>query len=942
MNEDQAQLKKITNLRWRAEKAMHDQPVDLTELSTEDIRRLVHELQVHQVELEMKNEELRQAQQELAESRDKYADLYDFAPVGYFTISEEGLILEANLTGATMLGVERDDLIKQPLPRFIVREDQDSYYLHQRDLFQAQTPQVCEIRLVKKDASQFYARIEAIVVQDSEGDTPVCRTVMSDVTEQMQTKEVLRKSEEKWRSLVENAPERIITLRMRIEETLRQRTAQLEALREVGLEITAQLDLDALLHSIASWALEMVGGISAGVCLYRPEQDVLETIAVVGVTITPIGSTLRQGESLSGRVWETGEPVVVDDYRHWEGQIAAYQELPIGAMLGVPICWGEAFLGVLSVVSDSPHAFTQADAELLNLFATQAAIAIRNARLYETEQKRATQLAVVNQVARKAVSILDPDQLLQEIIIDIQEGFKYHNMILLLLNESTGELGSQAIAGGFEDIAPPDYWQKVGEGLIGWTAETGQPLMVNNVSQDPRYIVGFREEVSTKSELCVPLSLGDQVIGVLDVQETRLNAFDETDLTAMETLADQIAVAIKNARLYHEAQQELTERKRAEEALQQRNRELALLNQVSQTFVSTLDIDQVLVTVLEEVRHLLDVTACSIWLDNPETGELVCHEIIGPQNEVIRDWYLSLAKGLASRAVRSGESLIVPDTRTDERYFKGADEQTGLVPRSNLSVPLRVKNNVIGVLQVVDTAVGRFSSTDLALLEPLAVTAAIAIENARLYEQTRQDAEVKATLLREVNHRVQNNLAAIISLLNLEKDRTGVDQTMYQAIMQNLISRIRGLAAVHRLLSATGWAPLCLSELAEQVIDSALQVLPRDKYVFVDVSPSAVCIAPGEANDLALVINELVTNSIKYAWPASQVGHIAVHIDRADDWILFEFRDDGRGYPEEVLRWKRYNIGLELIQSMMGYGLEGEMILSNDQGAVTTIRFKTM
>jgi PAS domain S-box-containing protein len=207
---------------------------------------------------------------------------------------------------------------------------------------------------------------------------------------------------------------------------------------------------------------------------------------------------------------------------------------------------------------------------------------------------------------------------------------------------------------------------------------------------------------------------------------------------------------------------DITERKRAEEALRRRNRELALLNRASQALTSTLDLDQVLTTILEEIRHLLDVTASSVWLIDQETDELVCQQATGPQGESVLGWRLAPGQGLAGWVARAGESLIVPDVWTDERHFKGIDQQTGLPLRSILTVPLRVKNGIIGVLQVMDTQVDRFQPTDLRLAESLATTAAIAIENARLYEQTRQDAETKSVLLDEINHRVKNNLSAII------------------------------------------------------------------------------------------------------------------------------------------------------------------------------------
>jgi len=285
---------------------------------------------------------------------------------------------------------------------------------------------------------------------------------------------------------------------------------------------------------------------------------------------------------------------------------------------------------------------------------------------------------------------------------------------------------------------------------------------------------------------------------------------------------------------------------------------------------------------------------------------------------------------------------MVPDTRADERHFKDVDRQTGLALRSILGVPLRVKEDVIGVLQVVDTEVDRFSPTDLTLLEPLAASAAIAIENAQLYEQARQDAETRAVLLREINHRVKNNLTAIIGLLYAERRHAGVEnRRTYQAIMKDLVNRVQGLATVHSLLSASEWAPLRLGELAAQIIHSSLKALPRDKRVSVEVTLSPVRVTPRQAHDLALVINELATNTVKHALQERDTGRITVRIALEDDTVLFEFRDDGPGYPEEVLQLERYIVGFNLIRTLVRDGLRGKLTLHNDHGAVSIIRFET-
>jgi two-component sensor histidine kinase len=261
--------------------------------------------------------------------------------------------------------------------------------------------------------------------------------------------------------------------------------------------------------------------------------------------------------------------------------------------------------------------------------------------------------------------------------------------------------------------------------------------------------------------------------------------------------------------------------------------------------------------------------------------------------------------------------------------------------RSILTIPLRVRDQVIGVLQVVDSKVDRFSALDLMLLEPLAATAAIAIENARLYEQARQDAEAKSTLLREINHRTKNNLSVIIGLLHAARRHIGEeDRSAYRSILNDLTHRLQGLAAVHDLLSASGWKPLLLSEVAAWVIRSSLQTLSSNMLVSVDVTPSPVRVTPDQAHNLALVINELTSNTAEHAILERNAAHITVHIALDGDTVMLKFQDDGPGYPEEVLRLEHLNVGLDLIQNVVHKSLRGELSLHNDHGAVATILFK--
>jgi PAS domain S-box-containing protein len=174
------------SLRQRAEEKVRQAagqlPEDSTALAPEGARRLVHELRVHQIELEMQNEELRRAGVALEASRARYFDLYDLAPTGYLTISEKGIITESNLAAAKLLGLDRSQLVNQPMSRFILPEDQDIYYHHRKLLFKTIAPQGCEFRMMRADSVPFWVRLETVVGRADDG-SPVCHTVISDIAE---------------------------------------------------------------------------------------------------------------------------------------------------------------------------------------------------------------------------------------------------------------------------------------------------------------------------------------------------------------------------------------------------------------------------------------------------------------------------------------------------------------------------------------------------------------------------------------------------------------------------------------------------------------------------------------------------------------------------------------------------------------------------------------
>jgi PAS domain S-box-containing protein len=215
-------------LRRRAEQILQQTSGD-TNISWSDTQELLHELNVYQTELEMQNEELRRSQEELQLSQKRYVDLYDFAPVGYLTIDEQGLIIEVNLTAAMLLGLNRESLLGKPLTRFVLQGDQDIYYLYYRNLTATKQRQICELQLRRSDGTQFHARLEGSIEQ--EADQQRIRMVILDVSDRVQAEEALREANEE------------------LENRVQERTAALsDANEELLTEITERKRTEAALR----------------------------------------------------------------------------------------------------------------------------------------------------------------------------------------------------------------------------------------------------------------------------------------------------------------------------------------------------------------------------------------------------------------------------------------------------------------------------------------------------------------------------------------------------------------------------------------------------------------------------------------------------------------------------------------------------------------------
>ncbi len=211
------------------------------------------------------------------------------------------------------------------------------------------------------------------------------------------------------------------------------------------------------------------------------------------------------------------------------------------------------------------------------------------------------------------------------------------------------------------------------------------------------------------------------------------------------------------------------------------------------------------------------------------------------------------------------------------------------------------------------------------------------------HEQARRDAETRAVLLREVNHRVKNNLSAIIGMLYAELRSGGEEERPLRGkVLEGLVGRVRGLATVHEMLSASQWQPIRLSDLAREVVSATLHSLPGSTAARLDVGDSDVTLVPAQASHVALVLNELATNSTKHATRPAAPLSLRVQVSRNGSHVRLVYRDDGPGYPESVLAGETdsRSVGWDLMHNIARKSLRGDLQLGNDGGAVACLEFK--
>jgi len=410
--------------------------------------------------------------------------------------------------------------------------------------------------------------------------------------------------------------------------------------------------------------------------------------------------------------------------------------------VAVPLLADGTVIAVLEVTRASGPPFTEPEIEILRGVATQSCIGLQATRQLATERWRVEQLALVRTVSAQVARILDLDELSLRVTDLVLDTFQYYYVALFSLEPGQEVLRCRASAGRSPDGTgsraarpelPPIH---LGEGIIGQVAQTGTEILASDVTREPRYRSSDALP-ETRSEVALPLKIEDRILGVLDVQSDQPDDFDQADLLVLRALADSIAIAVEDARLYG--------------ALRRRADQLSAIAEASRAVVSILDLDQLFGEVVRLVSRQFEYPFVHLLTVDPARGQIVYRAGTGPRGAVLQEQGLVCPlddpAGIVPWVTCHGETVLANDLSQDPRYRPSKFSEAGA--RSELAVPLQFGNEVLGVLDVQSEHRDAFSDEDRPLFEALADSVAIAIRNANLYRSERWRRQV-ADSMREV------------------------------------------------------------------------------------------------------------------------------------------------------------------------------------------------
>jgi signal transduction histidine kinase len=518
------------------------------------------------------------------------------------------------------------------------------------------------------------------------------------------------------------------------------------------------------------------------------------------------------------------------------------------------------------------------------------------AELLRVLQHRSTQLQTAAEVSKSASMILDPGVLIDQTVHLIQERFSFYYVGLFLLDEA-GECAVLRAGTGeaFQKMLKAGHKLKVGgPSMIGWCTAHGEARIALDVGEEA---IRFDNPLlpETRSEMALPLISRGRCIGALSVQSTGQNAFSEEDVAVLQTMADQVAIAIENARLL--------------EAERRRGAELEALRQASLHVTSSLELQPVLEAIIEHALRLVSADNTHIFLYD---GEHLTFGAAMWAGGLQREPYaVPRPKGMTYTVARSGERVVIPDVDVHplfrERRWGGAVA----------GFPLRAGDDVCGVMNIAFERPHVFTESELNVLELLADQAAIAVHNVRLHQQVREHADnlaaalaqqeeldrLKGEFIQNVSHELRSPLALIrgyAEILNIGE--LGELQPEQRHPISVVARRSRMLSElvedITLILGAETrspeWEPVALDEVARTAVeDFSIKADEGGLTLRSDIAP--VPFVSGSLTYLRRVLDNLLGNAIKFT---PEGGTVTVRVWQEDDVVALEVRDTGIGIPE--------------------------------------------
>ncbi|MCL5998832.1 MAG: SpoIIE family protein phosphatase [Chloroflexi bacterium] len=517
----------------------------------------------------------------------------------------------------------------------------------------------------------------------------------------------------------------IIWLRRRraSRRALESRVAELEALSNAVNRIaSAALDEDALCNLVYECAAQLVDVSNFQLGLFDGKDYVIRVRLSEGVLQPVARYDLNEGRGIVGWMRDTGKSLLVRDFKTELDQLPTrpryISDRPPRSAVFVPMVTGDQVIGAISIQSDMPAAYTESHLRILGIIANQAAAAIQNARALARERTRAQQFELVNEVAQQTAAILDPESLWPRLTQAIQNTFGYYFVGLSLIDDESQRIVMRAAT--HPGMVGAEL--EIGQGLIGTSVKEQRIIIADDTAHDIRYLsMGVLPE--TRSEIVVPLRLNEKVIGALDLQSEQLAAFTHTDQGYLEVLAQQVAIAVEDARLYQ------TER-------EQTWMSTALL-QVAEVAGRAESVDDALAAVARLAPMLTGVDCCAVLTFNrlfsafeiaSTYGTLSHNEQLTPGDVLLPEDVPALAEMLEKRAPVMGTAC-------------------GRLAVPMLALPLIAQDELLGAMLVGRKDSQTFSRRRVELLAGLANQASLVIDvvNANLAQQ--EESWVTAALL---------------------------------------------------------------------------------------------------------------------------------------------------------------------------------------------------